>query len=62
MSESETTKGEMTLTTDKSIDVTKEIMYVLFDLSRSCYLKELKTLRNRYGPIFESEIIAIRDN
>lgn len=62
MSESETTKGEMTLTTDKSIDVTKEIMYVLFDLSRSCYLKELKTLRNKYRPIFESEIIAIRDN
>lgn len=62
MSESETKKGEMTLTTDKSIDVTKEIMYVLFDLSRACYLKELKTLRNKYGPIFESEIIAIRDN
>ncbi len=62
MSESEKTKGEMTLTTDKSIDVTKEIMYVLFDLSRSCYLKELKELRNKYRPIFESELIAIRDN
>lgn len=62
MSESEKTKGEMTLTTNKSIDVTKEIMYVLFDLSRSCYLKELKELRNKYRPIFESELIAIRDN
>lgn len=62
MSESEKTKGEMTLTTDKSIDVTKDMMYVLFDLSRACYLKELKELRNKYRPIFESELIAIRDN
>lgn len=52
----------MTLTTDKSIDVTKEIMYVLFDLSRACYLKELKELRNKYRSIFESELIAISDN
>lgn len=62
MSESEKTKGEMTLTTNKSIDVTKDMMYVLFDLSRACYLKELKELRNKYRPIFESELIAIRDN
>lgn len=62
MSESETTKGEMTLDTDKSLDVTKEILYVLFDLSRACYLKELAALRNKYGPIFESELIVIRDN
>lgn len=62
MSESETLKGEMTLTIDTSIDVTKEMMCVLFDLSRACYLRELKSLRNKYGPIFESELIAIRDN
>lgn len=62
MSESETLKGEMTLTTNNSIDVTKEMMYLLFDLSRACYLKELKALRNKYGPIFESELIDIRDN